>query len=216
MSTPLAPFRVGLDLDGVLCDFSTRFLETLHDVSGGRLRRLMPADVRDLFTRYDWPVAAGFRQREIAVAWDRVAETPFWWSGVTPYFTSPADVLRIRGVLALPGFWCLTSRPQNAAGTVTGDSAAWLRGHYGVDDVRVLRTEHAESKGQMAAALALDLMIDDAPENLYAVKRWAPDCRVILVEQPWNAAGDHRTLLPTIPHTAEAIAAVVHESRRVR
>ena len=141
--------RVGFDLDGVVADFRTAFLDVAAKVLG-----------RDAIQRPSSPmpdfdaVSAADSKR----VWKVITETPNWWVGLAPY--EPKEIARLYQ-LARRYRWevsFLTSRIPTAGDAVQFQSQAWLEswGFYMPAVVTV-----PGSRGEVANALRLDMVIDD-------------------------------------------------------
>ena len=140
------PLRLGVDIDGVLADFRAAFRDAAR-LSLGR----------------DLPLESGNEQIPLSHAdidrvWAYIGRSPNWWMGVKPY--EPAEVANLYA-LARSGKWeiCfLTKRPPSAGDAVQFQTQWWLeqQGFYLPAVITV-----PGSRGELANALRLDLVIDD-------------------------------------------------------
>src|SRR5687768_1592874 len=141
--------RVGFDLDGVVADFRTAFLDAAATLLGKEAIRRPSAPLPD----FDAVSAADAKR-----VWRVITETPNWWLGLAPY--EPAQIARLYQ-LARRYRWevsFLTSRIPTAGDSVQFQSQAWLEAHgfYMPAVVTV-----PGSRGEVANALRLDVVIDD-------------------------------------------------------
>jgi hypothetical protein len=141
--------RVGFDLDGVVADFRTAFLDAATDVLGPDAIRRPSAPLPD----FDAVSAADAKR-----VWRAITDTPNWWLGLKPY--EPAQIARLYQ-LARRHRWevsFLTSRIPTSGDSVQFQSQTWLEGHgfYMPAVVTV-----PGSRGEVANALRLDVVIDD-------------------------------------------------------
>jgi hypothetical protein len=141
--------RVGFDLDGVVADFRTAFLDAATDVLGPDAIRRPTAPLPD----FDAVSAADAKR-----VWRAITDTPNWWLGLKPY--EPAQIARLYQ-LARRHRWevsFLTSRIPTSGDSVQFQSQTWLEGHgfYMPAVVTV-----PGSRGEVANALRLDVVIDD-------------------------------------------------------
>jgi hypothetical protein len=141
--------RIGFDLDGVVADFRTAFLEIAATQLGrGAIQRpSSPMPDHDA-------VSASDAKR----VWKVITDTPNWWVGLAPY--EPAHIARLYQ-LARRFRWevsFLTSRLPTAGDSVQFQSQAWLeaQGYYMPAVVTV-----PGSRGEIANALRLDVIVDD-------------------------------------------------------
>jgi hypothetical protein len=141
--------RVGFDLDGVVADFRTAFLDVATKLIGTEAIRRPSAPLPD----FDAVSPADAKR-----VWRVITETPNWWLGLAPY--EPAQIARLYQ-LARRYRWevsFLTSRIPTAGDSVQFQSQAWLEAHgfYMPAVVTV-----PGSRGEIANALRLDVIIDD-------------------------------------------------------
>ena len=141
--------RVGFDLDGVVADFRTAFLECAVKLLGRAAIQRPTSPMPDLDS---------VSEADAKRVWKVIIETPNWWLGVAPY--EPAQIARLYQ-LARRFRWevsFLTSRLPTSGDSVQFQSQAWLEAHgfYMPAVVTV-----PGSRGEIANALRLDVIIDD-------------------------------------------------------
>ena len=156
------PFRLGLDLDGVLCNFTRGFLGELASVTG----RAAPSD----YVQRTWSDWHDYKASEVSQAWQRT-HAPFWWQQLTPL-----DVTNMSVRQFLMRLWLqrqhievvfITTRPAMNA---RQQSIAWLERH-GMLQPQVIVAPSANAKAAICDALALDAFVDDYWVNLQAIQR---------------------------------------------
>jgi len=141
--------RIGFDLDGVVADFRTAFLEAAAKLLGRDAIRKPASPMPDL----DAVSAA-----DAKLVWKVITETPNWWLGLAPY--EPAQIARLYQ-LARRFRWevsFLTSRVPTAGDSVQFQSQSWLEA-YGFYMPAVVTVPG--SRGEIANALRLDVIVDD-------------------------------------------------------
>lgn len=188
--------RLGIDLDGVLADLAGALRREAH--------RLFPAaasmpllhehgaaegDPRDApgrdgapaVLRAATPLALSAPQQD--VLWREIRRMPNFWETLDEI--EPGAVRRL-AALARERRWdvvFLTSRPATAGDAVQVQTQRWLeRCGYALPSALVANG----SRGRIADALDLDLVVDDRPENCLDVVSVSP-ARAILV---WPREGD--------------------------
>ena len=141
--------RIGFDLDGVVADFRTAFLEAAAHLLGRESIQRPSSPMPDLDA-----VSAADSKR----VWEVISATPNWWLGLAPY--EPAQIARLYQ-LARRFRWeisFLTSRIPTAGDSVQFQSQTWLEA-YGFYMPAVVTVPG--SRGEIANALRLDVVVDD-------------------------------------------------------
>jgi hypothetical protein len=141
--------RVGFDLDGVVADFRTAFLEAAASILGHDAIKRPSSPLPD----FDAVSPADAKR-----VWKVLTETPNWWLGLAPY--EPAQIARLYQ-LARRHRWevsFLTSRIPTTGDSVQFQSQAWLEA-YGFYLPAVVTVPG--SRGEIANAMRLDVVIDD-------------------------------------------------------
>jgi hypothetical protein len=149
--------RLGFDLDGVVADFRTAFLDLAAQLLGPEAIRRRSSPMPDVDA-----VSAADAKR----VWKVITETPNWWVNVAPY--EPAQIARLYQ-LARRFRWevaFLTTRVPTAGDSVQFQSQAWLEA-YGFYLPAVMTVPG--SRGEVANALRLDLVVDDQLLNCLEV-----------------------------------------------
>jgi hypothetical protein len=180
----MKPLKLGLDLDGVFANFNDRFMQQILTTIGTD-RRPSPDWTP---TTWNWMADLGYTKREIEAVWAAVDANPLWWA----YLDALPDAVHALTEISfraaertiVPVFMTTRHSP-----TAHWQSVEWVHARFmGGVAPQVCICANAESKGLMAKALGLDIVIDDYAPNLLAIKRHAPETRVVLFDQPWNAA----------------------------
>jgi hypothetical protein len=146
------------------------------------------------------------QQRQL---WDAVKATPNFWETLDE--TEPGIVARIAET-ARARRWeiiFLTSRPSSAGDIVQVQSQRWLRRHgFDFPSVFVVST----SRGRIASALELDVVVDDRPENCLDITIDSK-ARAILIwrsEQTGVAASARRLGIGGTASVAECLNLLIH------
>jgi hypothetical protein len=169
--------RLGFDLDGVVADFRTAFLDAAAQLLGRDSLRTQSSPMPDLDA-----VSAADAQR----VWNVITATPNWWLTMAPY--EPTQIARLYQ-LARRFRWevsFLTTRVPTAGDSVQFQSQAWLEtyGYYMPAVVTV-----PGSRGEVANALRLDLVVDDQFLNCVEVVS-ASQAKAILILQMGERSRD--------------------------
>lgn len=164
--------RVGVDLDGVLADFRSAFREVAWHV----LHRDLEGEAESL---------APHEQERV---WRAIGATQNWWVGIQPY--EPDQIARLYAA-AREGRWeivFLTKRPPSGGESVQTQTQWWLE-QYGYLMPAVVTVPG--SRGELANALRLDLLIDDLLVNCVEVVSSSPSKAVLMLRDPSQGASDH-------------------------
>lgn len=170
--------RVGVDLDGVVANFRSAF-ETAASEAGVAL----PGEGADQ------AVIDPLSSRDIRKIWDYVKRTPNWWVRLAPY--EPAQIVRLYET-ARRLRWevvFVTRRPATAGDPVQFQSQWWLE-QQGFYYPAVLTVPG--SRGELANALRLDVLIDDQIHNCVDVVSASTAKAVLLLrDRPDASVEDH-------------------------
>lgn len=138
--------RVAFDIDGVLADFRTAFQQASAE-AGVNTR-----------ASEDSPSSDPLSSRDIKAIWDYVKRTPNWWTRLNAY--EPAQLPRLYE-LARRWKWevvFMTRRPSTAGDPVQFQTQWWIEQH-GFFYPAVVTVPG--SRGELANALRLDIIVDD-------------------------------------------------------
>jgi 5'(3')-deoxyribonucleotidase len=201
----MIPLRIGFDMDGTLADLASAYAETEDRLFGKQGSEHEPPapEVREAEQHDDEEVPASAttgdnrraierRRSSVAVArhrdlvWRAIEETPNFWTLLKPI--EPGAVKRLYE-LTIAHNWevfFITQRPATAGATVQLQTHTWLVEHgFATPSVIPL----SRSRGKCAAALQLDYLIDDTPQNCLDVLADS-STRAILLVHPDDSLAD--------------------------
>jgi hypothetical protein len=185
------PLRIGCDLDGVLADMDAGLLREAEALFGkGVVRRLEEgadapapdAELGDTAASRAETTAPAVRlqitSRQQRRLWQHIGTIENFWEGLAEI--EPGVVKRLSS-LADERRWeiiFLTKRPESAGATAQVQTQRWLQSKgFALPSVFVVQG----SRGRIASALQLDVVIDDRPENCLDVVMDSKGTRAILV-----------------------------------
>ena len=171
--------RLGFDVDGVLADFRSAFRATARECLG----HAPSVDGDDAKT-------APLAQTDVAKVWAHIGRTPNWWMKVPAH--EPSEIARLY-TLARAARWevfFLTKRPASAGDPVQFQTQWWLelQGFYLPAVLTV-----PGSRGELANAMRLDLVIDDQIVNCAEVISAGPTRTLLMLRDPNPALAAHAT-----------------------
>ena len=208
--------RVAFDLDGTVADMEGALQRVAEQLFGpnvalrpaGSAHLDAPASVDDVTddstkveSRAEKQVLSGRQLRQV---WERVAATENFWSALTEI--EPGSVARIaamRNEHRLEVIF-LTQRPDTEGEIAQLQTQRWLEAHgFELPSVFVLRG----SRGLAAAALQIDVVVDDRPENCLEVATESRARPLLLWREPIELLppGTRRLGIEPVPSIAEAI-----------
>jgi len=207
--------RVACDLDGTLADMGHALQREAQRIFGegvsvrsARMRRPLngpsPVHVEDPDARNDNASARPLDVHEQRRLWRHLRGCDNFWETLPEI--EPGAVARLALTAADQGWEVIfiTSRPDTAGATVQVQSQRWLRRHgFELPTVCVV----SESRGTVAAALSLDTVIDDSPENCVDVSADSHAMPLLV----WRDAADRlppglrRLPIHIVPTMAEAL-----------
>jgi hypothetical protein len=174
------PLRIGFDLDGVLADMDTELIRHAEGLFGEAITQPQNAPappgaaaetdaasdseaVAEAAANSEPPLLKlNLTSRQQRKLWRHVESIENFWETLKEI--EPGAVAQLAAV-ALESRWeviFLTKRPQSAGSTAQLQSQRWLESKgFTLPSVYVVQG----SRGRIAAALGLDVVVDDRPEN---------------------------------------------------
>jgi hypothetical protein len=189
------PLRIAFDLDGVLADMESK-LERQAESLFGQAARRQPRASASTSSQADAAAPNGgaaapepapdlapavarldLTRRQQSRLWRHIRSIENFWESLDEH--EPGVVLRL-AALAATRRWeiiFLTRRPETAGATAQVQTQRWLASKgFALPSVYVVQG----SRGHIAASLALDIVVDDRPDNCLDVVH-ASKARAILV-----------------------------------
>jgi hypothetical protein len=157
--------RIACDLDGTIADMESALQREAERLFGAGIRlRGVKVPSGDESPDDDERSADPVRptSRQMRQLWRHVLDVEDFWQSLTEI--EPGSVARLAALAATHGWEVLflTQRPASAGRTAQIQSQRWLAAHgFELPAVYVLNG----SRGRVADALALDVVVDDRPEN---------------------------------------------------
>ena len=167
--------RIAFDLDGVLADLHGAFAETAHKlfpeldsavIGSPEVGSSPPDPEAEAAPKPSVPISRAndmpLTSKQTDAVWRTLADVTDFWESLQEI--EPGMIRRL-AELADERRWemlFVTSRPRSAGRTVQRQSQRWLQQHgFPMPSVYVVHG----SRGQIAKALQIDVVVDDRPEN---------------------------------------------------
>jgi hypothetical protein len=191
------PLRLGVDVDGVLADFRSAFRTTARKCLG-----------REVVSETNGSPPSPLGHGDVEKVWAHIARTSNWWMQLEPY--EPAEIARLYAI-ARASRWevfFLTKRPPSAGDPVQFQTQSWLE-RQGFYLPAVLTVPG--SRGELANALRLDLVVDDQIINCVEIIGAGPAKTLLMLRDPDPTLGKHATDrgIAVVASLAEALPLVV-------
>jgi hypothetical protein len=219
--------RVAFDLDGVLADLHAPFVRTARQlfphldpsVIGAADIGASPPDDQDEPVVEEAPSLAAperslpLNRRQSDAVWRALAATENFWEGLAEIEDGMIAKL---AALSDERRWevlFITSRPSSAGGTVQRQSQRWLAARgFPLPSVYVVHG----SRGRVAEALALDVVVDDRPDNCLDVvlESRAGSILVWRGSEASVPASARRLGIAVVPTVARVLEALVTADKR--
>jgi len=164
--------RIGFDCDGVLCDFSGRFVQMANQMFGTNCRASDQAT---------WDYEQ-FSKAQVDKVWAEIRTTRDFWAKLDAI--EPDVTLDDVEALHTPIF--ITSRVPVAGDSIEMQTQSWLLEKKFVTFPTVLVVPHYSLKLPLMQALKLDSYIDDKAETVEQLQAVGLNCYIY--DQPYNQA----------------------------
>lgn len=159
-----------LDVDGVLADFETKFLEIARFLTGKQI-------VRDP-TYWNMEDQCRLSDEESREVWNHVLQIDFARQ-LDPYPIAVEAVLELAEDVDV----YFVTAPMNRHPTWAHDRALWLRDHFGDLGSNVISTHHKDR-------VCGHVFVDDKPKHIRSWSRAHPEGQAFLWSRPYNSEDD--------------------------
>ncbi len=172
--------NVGVDLDGVVADFTKKFSQFCNEIYGNKCYIIENyEDVKD----WNWHKWYPIKETEVEYVWNHIRKTRDFWTsleilnkGQWEYFIDKIGKSNNINV------YFITTREETIGMTVAKQSALWLEMNSWKQPF-VIKTFQKE---KFIANLNIEFFIDDKAENVINIKNSNPNCRVYAQDVPYN------------------------------
>lgn len=175
---------LGLDIDGVLADFVTAYIDAFITHTGKNLFPPRPFP----WTDWEHQELCGYTPADSELVWSKLNDSTDFWEQLNAY--SDIDHT-IRLANHFPTYFITSRNGHN----VKGQTERWLSRH-GVLHPTVLISSH---KGLCCKALGITHYVDDRTENCESVVADSPTTACTMIAQPWNRQ------IPNVPRLPLAV-----------
>jgi hypothetical protein len=174
--------RLGFDIDGVLADFRSAFRETAARTTKRSIDEVEAGSSPQADSRLS--------ADDVRRVWDQIAKTSNWWMEIDAYESD--QIARLYALTRAAGWevFFLTKRPPSAGDSVQFQTQWWIERH-GFYLPSVLTVPG--SRGEVANALRLDLLVDDQLINCVEVVSASPAKAILMQRAPDTTEKEHAT-----------------------
>lgn len=174
--------RIGIDVDGVVCDFTSAWRKLVLNLLGKNTEGIVQ-------TTWGFD-SLGLNLEQEKYLWKHIDTTPDWWKynlSRLP-FTALLEVVDRDHEL-----FFITNRKPAAGDSIEKQTKFWLLSHTAVYCPTVLVTK---DKGELCKALGIRYFIDDKPSNCEDVYSNSFNTKVYIADAPYNQG--------EVPHLSRA------------
>ncbi len=169
--------RYGIDVDGVIADFTGAFLREVNDLWPGKL----PIN----FVPPNWHWVGFLTKEEISKTWDAIKAKPNWWLSLHGYPDNVRAIALHR--IRYPGdeIFYVTARVEVAGMPAMHQTQTWLKqcGIGGLGTAVIV--DNSGNKSAIFNALECDANIDDRLESV--IEHHRNTVGAFLLSRSWNA-----------------------------
>jgi 5' nucleotidase, deoxy (Pyrimidine), cytosolic type C protein (NT5C) len=217
--------RIAFDLDGVLADLHGAFAEAAHKlfpeldsaaIGSPEVGSSPPDAETETALKPSVPISRAsdipLTPRQSDAVWRALADITDFWESLQEIETG---MIRRLAELADERRWeilFVTSRPRSAGRTVQRQSQRWLQQHgFPMPSVYVVHG----SRGQIAKALQIDVVVDDRPENCLdvALESQAGSILVWRGRRESVPASARRMGIAVVPSVAQCLDSLIEIER---
>ncbi len=176
---PIMPLRIAFDIDGVLADMRGALRREASRLGIGPEEA--PTRQNDVSSDDPAPSIKKMSDRDQRRLWAEVTKIENFWGTLDEL--EPGSVRRLDALAAARRWEVLfiTTRPPTAGETAQRQSQRWLeRCGFRLPSVYVV----SGSRGKVASALDLDIVVDDRPENCVDVKADSGARAILVLPRP--------------------------------
>lgn len=167
--------RIGLDIDGVLADFTGSYIGLMNELSHKKIDPGYPS--KWLPPIWDFEPSIGFTKEDVIAAWVAIKSSTSFWEDLDclPGAFATLDIDLDHDV------YYITARPGI---NVKSQTEGWLATNLQVPNPTVLVSDN---KGPLAVGLGLDVLIDDRDKNIIEVAAASPRTQCYILDYPYNS-----------------------------
>lgn len=166
--------HLGIDVDGVCADFSSKFVELANKRYGTNHSTL---------DQHNWEFEPWFTKAQVGHVWDQdIKPSPNFWQSLRPL--PGTDKLKRLPKDVEPIF--ITSRIPTSGHSVQNQTAAWLRQNFYISYPYVIVVSDPKEKLPLIKNLGLDNFIDDKDTTILELN--AGGIRTYAKLAPYNSS----------------------------
>jgi len=174
--------NVGVDLDGVCCNFVKKFSQICNQLYGPACRVI---EDNNEVKFWDWKLWYPIKDAEVSRAWEDIINTRDFWLSLELLHTGQWEYFVDKiGKCNNINVYFITTREETIGMTSTRQSAIWLEMNSWKQPF-VIKTMNKE---KFVEDLNIEFFIDDKADNIIDIKKHNPTCRVYAQDLQYNLA----------------------------
>lgn len=168
---------VGVDVDGILADFNTGYIQLLGKIAP----EVKFPPVGDTYPdTWNYHLAAGVTKEQNRKSWDWIRDDKRFWFELNPYEGAVQFLVWLKGFSRNNDVYFITNR---SGSTAKFQTERWLH-KAGYPEPTVLLSQF---KATTCNALEVDYYVDDKNENCKDVWTNARKTKCYMLRRPWNS-----------------------------
>lgn len=186
--------NIGIDMDGVLANFTLGYANIIRETSG---RDLLTEEMIKRPPSWNWDRDAGYTPAEEKAAWKEVFRSATFWADLEP-LVAPSVFDVLDEIAQEHNLYFITTR----SGVHPKRQTEWWLAGNGIQFPTVLVSD---DKGHVAEGLDLDVFLDDRDKNLFDIQDAIDSCKLFVLDYPYNQNVTCATRVSSVDEFLEAL-----------
>lgn len=173
-------FRIAVDIDGVICNFTQAFAE--------RINKLYPGAIPEGYEPPNWDWTDVLTKEMSDATWADIDKDPDFWGYLDCYCDNAQAMHTFLREHPEIEVYYVTARQETTGKTLLAQTIEWLDGRgLMTSNTSVITVKNGKFKGHVFGAIGADLSIDDSWENVAAsLSLSINEGANFLLDRSWN------------------------------